>query len=94
MQSMVESKKIFEFKSLAHKGFSFLRARENYMPFYEERDEAYWGFIRIILSLFFFAERSESREEDILYLPSIFNFELGPGIYRDKGRSEFTCTFD
>jgi hypothetical protein len=47
------------------------------------------ALIRIILSLFFFAERSEPREEDILYLPYIFNFELGPGIYRDKGRSEF-----
>jgi hypothetical protein len=66
------------------------------MAFYEERDKAREHgldrkrtLIRIILSLFFFAERSEPREEDILYLPNIFNFELGPGIYRDKGRSEF-----
>ena len=48
------------------------------------REKAFRSFIRIILSLFFFAERSEPREEDILYLPYNLFFKLGPGIYRDN----------
>ena len=86
---MVESKKIFESKSLGPQGLFFFYGHAKITWPFMRREKAFRSFIRIILSLFFFAEGSESREEDILYLPSIFNFELGPGIYRDKGRSEF-----